>query len=76
VFPNVSGFYGRTFKGKTIQSGDDVAQFLLDEERVVVVPGSGFGASDHVRISYACSMKELEKAAERLKRGFRKLGNS
>jgi aspartate aminotransferase len=73
VFPNVSAYYGGTFKGKKTESGDDIARFLLDEERVVVVPGSGFGAMDHVRISYACSMTELEKAAERLKRGFKKL---
>lgn len=73
IFPNVSAYYGRTFKGKKIESGDDIAQFLLDEERVVVVPGSGFGAMDHLRISYACSMSELERAAERLNRGFKKL---
>ena len=73
VFPDVSAYYGSTFKGKKMESGDDIAQFLLDEERVVVVPGSGFGAVDHVRISYACSLTELEKAAERLKRGFGKL---
>jgi aspartate aminotransferase len=73
VFPNVGAYYGRSFKGKKMESGDDIARFLLDEERVVVVPGSGFGAMDHVRISYACAMTELEKAAERLKRGFKKL---
>lgn len=73
VFPNVSAYVGRTFGGKRMNSGDDIAQFLLDEEKVVVVPGSGFGSRDHVRISYACSMRELEKAAERLQRGFKKL---
>jgi aspartate aminotransferase len=73
VFPNVSSYFGRTFRGKKMESCDDIAQFLLDEERVVVVPGSGFGSSRHVRISFACSMGELEKAAERLRRGFKKL---
>jgi aspartate aminotransferase len=73
VFPNVSHYYGRKVKGKTLKSGDDIAQYLVDEERVVVVPGSGFGAKDYVRISYACSMQELEKAAGRLRRGFAKL---
>jgi aspartate aminotransferase len=73
VFPNVSHYIGRKVKGKTLKSGDDIAQYLVDEERVVVVPGSGFGAKDYVRISYACSMQELEKAAERLRRGFAKL---
>ena len=73
VFPNVSHYFGRKVKGRIVKSGDDIAQYLVDEERVVVVPGSGFGAKDYVRISYACSMQELEKAAERLRRGFAKL---
>lgn len=73
IFPNVSSYFGRKHKGKTMKSGDDIAQFLLDEERVVVIPGSGFGSKKHVRVSYACSMSELERAAERLHRGFRKL---
>ena len=73
VFPNVSAYFGRSFRGRKLESGDDIAKFLLEEGRVVVVPGSGFGAGDHVRISYACAMTELEKAAERLRRGFKKL---
>ena len=73
VFPNVSHYFGRNVKRKTMKSGDDIAQYLIDEERVVVVPGSGFGAKEYVRISYACSMEELEKAAERMRHGFAKL---
>ena len=73
IFPNLSAFIGRKANGTTLKSGDDIAQFILDEEKVVVVPGSGFGAKNHVRISYACSMEELEKAAERLCRGFARL---
>ncbi len=73
IFPNLSAYIGKKAKGKVLKSADDIAQFLLDEEKVVVVPGSGFGAKNYVRISYACSMQELEKAAERLKRGFAKL---
>ncbi|HTR80215.1 MAG TPA: pyridoxal phosphate-dependent aminotransferase [Bacteroidota bacterium] len=73
IFPNVSKFVGKKINGVTLKSGDDIAQFLVDEERVVVVPGSGFGSKNHVRISYACSMEELNKAVERMKRGFAKL---
>ncbi len=73
VFPNVSAFVGKKVNGTTLKSGDDIATFLLNEEKVVVVPGSGFGAKNHVRISYACSMEELEKAAERMRRGFARL---
>lgn len=73
VFPNVSHYFGRSAGGRTMNSCDDLAKFLLDEERVAVVPGSSFGSKNHLRISYSCAISELEKAAERLERGFRKL---
>jgi aspartate aminotransferase len=41
---------------------------LLNEGGVAVVPGSGFGAPGHIRISFACSMQTLEKALERMER--------
>jgi aspartate aminotransferase len=41
---------------------------LLDEEKVAVVPGSAFGSPDHIRISYATSMEQLEKALDRIQR--------
>jgi aspartate aminotransferase len=73
LFPNVSGLYGASYNGKKIKSGDDVTQYLLEECRVVTVPGSGFGAKDNIRLSYACSIAELQKAAERMKLGFEQL---
>jgi aspartate/methionine/tyrosine aminotransferase len=38
-----------------------------------MIPGTSFGAKEWVRISYACSMEELEKGAERLKKAFGEL---
>jgi aspartate aminotransferase len=73
LFPNVSGFFGKSFNGTKIKSGDDVTQYLLKEARVVTVPGSGFGAITNLRLSYACSMNELEKAVNRMKDAFSKL---
>lgn len=73
LFPNVSGLYGTSFNGRKIKSGDDVTQYLLEECRVVTVPGSGFGATHNLRLSYACSMEELQKAAARMKQGFQQL---
>jgi aspartate aminotransferase len=51
---------------------DDVAfaEYLLTEAGVAVVPGSGFGAPDHVRISFACSMETLEDAVGRIERAL------
>jgi aspartate aminotransferase len=46
----------------------ELAELLLNEGGVAVVPGSGFGAPGHMRISFACSMQTLEKAIERIGR--------
>ncbi len=73
LFPNVSAYFGKKFDGAAIKSADDFAKFLIKEEQVVTVPGTGFGAKNCIRMSYACSMQELEKAAERLCRGLKKL---
>ncbi len=44
------------------------AEYLLVEAGVAVVPGSGFGAPGHIRISFACSMATLEDAMQRIAR--------
>ncbi|WNS74001.1 pyridoxal phosphate-dependent aminotransferase [Bacillus sp. DTU_2020_1000418_1_SI_GHA_SEK_038] len=45
---------------------DDFSQALLEEAMVAVIPGSGFGAPDNIRLSYATSLDLLEKAVERI----------
>ncbi|MCL6587429.1 MAG: pyridoxal phosphate-dependent aminotransferase [Anoxybacillus sp.] len=49
------------------ESVDAFVEALLDEAKVALVPGSGFGAPDNVRLSYATSLDVLEKAIERIK---------
>jgi aspartate aminotransferase len=49
-------------------SDNEFAELLLNEGGVAVVPGSGFGAPGHMRISFACSLQTLEKAIERIAR--------
>ncbi len=73
LFPNVSAFYGKSHNGVKVKNSDDMAQFLIREAQVVTVPGSGFGANNNIRLSYACSMQELEKAASRMKDALAKL---
>ncbi|MFC7060423.1 pyridoxal phosphate-dependent aminotransferase [Halobacillus seohaensis] len=46
---------------------DDWVTALLDEEKVALVPGSGFGSPENVRLSYATSLDQLEEAANRIK---------
>jgi aspartate aminotransferase len=47
---------------------NEFAELLLNEAGVAVVPGSGFGAPNHMRLSFACSMATLEKALARIAR--------
>jgi len=46
---------------------DELVEALLEEAKVALVPGSGFGAPNNVRLSYATSLEQLEKAVERIK---------
>lgn len=47
---------------------DQWSEALLEKEQVAVVPGSGFGSNDHIRISYATSMQNLREALDRIER--------
>lgn len=74
VFPNVGKLYGKSFGGKKITNSDELAEFLLDEAKVAVVAGSGFGADNYIRISYATSMENIKKGLDRIAEAVAKLG--
>jgi aspartate aminotransferase len=80
IFPDVSSHFGRKPEGsrmadgKAISGSDDFAEFLLDEARVAVVPGSAFGDDRCVRISFASADERLAAAIERLGEALQKLG--
>ncbi|SFJ99744.1 aspartate aminotransferase [Halobacillus dabanensis] len=64
LFPNVK----KAAESGGFENVDSWVKALLDEEKVALVPGSGFGSPDNVRLSYATSLDQLEEAAERIKR--------
>jgi aspartate aminotransferase len=66
AYPNVSAFFGRS----GMNSGSDIAGKLLREAHVATVPGEGFGTKEHIRISYATSMAELDRGLERMRKFF------
>ncbi len=66
AYPNVSAFFG---KGG-LKSASEVAGRLLREAHVVTVPGEAFGTQEHIRLSYATSMQEIEKGLESMKTWF------
>ncbi len=73
VFPNVSEIYGRSYKDRKIISSTELIDYLLDEANVAAVPGVAFGSDDHIRLSYATSMKNIEEGIKRIKDAVSKL---
>ncbi|WP_046720852.1 pyridoxal phosphate-dependent aminotransferase [Heyndrickxia coagulans] len=63
LFPNVK----EAAKLTGFQTVDAFVEALLEEARVAVVPGSGFGAENNIRLSYATSLENLEEALKRIK---------
>ncbi|GIJ93545.1 aminotransferase [Capnocytophaga stomatis] len=67
VFPDISYFFGKTLRGKAINSASDFSLYLLEEAGVATVTGEAFGDDKCIRISYAASEKELREAIKRIK---------
>ncbi len=64
AYPNISVAY----QGGHVKDSLEFASALLEKSHVAVVPGEAFGTTEHVRISYATSMKELERGLDRIHR--------
>jgi len=67
VFPNISYFFGKTLKGRTINNASDFSMYLLEEALVATVDGESFGNPDCIRISYAASQEQIVEAIKRIK---------
>jgi len=68
IMVNIEDQVGKTLGGKKIENGDDFAMAFLEAAQVAVVPGSGFGAPNFVRLSYATSMENIVKGMDRLEK--------
>ena len=66
VFPDVSHYFGKTLRGKTINDASDFALYLLEEAHVATVTGDAFGNGDCIRISYAASQDSIKEAIQRI----------
>lgn len=74
AFPNVSSHYQKEYKGSKIKGSADFCKALLDSEKVACVPGGGFGADKHIRLSYAASMEDILEGLERIRTFVSRLG--
>jgi aspartate aminotransferase len=73
VFPDVSAFFGRRGPDGVVHSASDLGSYLLRHASVATVPGEGFGAPQHIRLSYAAPRQVLEEGLQRLRKALAQL---
>jgi aspartate aminotransferase len=73
IFPECSSYLGKSFEGRKIATATDLAMYLLEEGHVACVGGDAFGAPGCIRLSYATSDENIEKAIARIKTALAKL---
>ncbi len=73
AFPNVAHYLSRGGHAAGPVTGDDLAAYLIDAAHVAVVGGSDFGYPEHIRISYANSLENLQRGLDRIEDALRKL---
>jgi len=55
---------------RVVGNSAEMAAYLLNEANISLVPGGDFGHDDHIRISYATSMEQIEKGVERIRQAL------
>ncbi|GAA3643025.1 pyridoxal phosphate-dependent aminotransferase [Microbacterium awajiense] len=70
VYPDVTGLLGREWRGTTPTTSLELADLILDEAEVAVVPGEAFGPSGYLRLSYALGDDALLEGVRRLQELF------
>ena len=74
LMPNIRSFFGKSAGEKRIQNSTDLANYLLDQAHVAVVPGDAFLIPDNLRISYSTSMESLKEGMDRIEAALKLLG--
>jgi len=65
-YPNVTGLIGKTFNGKTANNSMELADIILSEVKVAIVPGEAFGTAGYARFSFALGDADLEEGIRRI----------
>jgi aspartate aminotransferase len=68
AYPSVKGLLGREIAGRTPQTSAELAELILDEAEVAVVPGEAFGPSGYLRLSYALGDDDLVEGVGRMQK--------
>ncbi|NLA82315.1 MAG: pyridoxal phosphate-dependent aminotransferase [Clostridiaceae bacterium] len=73
LFPDVSALFGKKAGDRSLQNAGDLADYLLDEAGVALVPGEAFEAPWAIRFTYSNSMDNLTEAMDRIEAALEKL---
>ncbi len=68
VFADISKTLEMSYKGKKIETSAEFARILIEEYNVAVVPCTDFGYDDHIRLSYAISIQQIEEGLSRIEK--------
>jgi aspartate aminotransferase len=66
AFPSLKGVMGKTIRGTKVDTAHELADLILGEARVAIVPGEGFGAPGYARLSYALGDDDLVEGVGRI----------
>jgi aspartate aminotransferase len=66
-FPSFAGVVGRRFEGQLVDSTLKLAELLLDQCRVAVIPGEAFGSPGFLRFSFAAALEVIEEGCEKVR---------
>lgn len=66
AFPSMTGVLGSELRGRRPSTTLELAEVMLDESRVAIVPGEAFGAPGYARFSYALGDDDLEEGVNRI----------
>ncbi|MFD6100595.1 pyridoxal phosphate-dependent aminotransferase [Nocardiopsis flavescens] len=68
AYPSVKGVLGKEIRGRTPQTSAELAELILDEAEVAVVPGEAFGTPGYLRLSYALGDEDLAEGVSRIQK--------
>jgi len=70
AYPSVKGLLGREYDGRLIETSADLAEYILEQAEVAIVPGEAFGTPGYLRLSYALGDDDLVEGITRLQKLF------
>ncbi len=72
-FVDVSQVIGKSYQGRVIRDAAEMAEILINDYNTAVVPCADFGFPDHMRLSYAISVQQIEKGLDRIEAFLKEL---